>query len=339
MGARFIPRSCFGVVVLTVLSAGCQQRPPTELPTQRTGYKSSHASSKVTAPEGMIFIRGGTFKMGSANGRQDELPIHTVTLNDFWIDRTEVTNLQFAKFVKATGYKTIAEISPRPEDFPGVPKEKLVPGALVFTEGRGWEYIPGASWRHPEGPKSDIKNRMNHPVVQVAWEDAAAYAKWSGKSLPTEAQFEYAARGGNETAEYAWGNEEVSDKKPQANFWQGQFPEKDLNTDGYKSSAPVGSFKPNGYGLVDMAGNVWEWCQDFYRPDAYKMSSENNPSGPLDSLDPDEPGITKRVIRGGSFLCAECYCQGYRIASRMKSSPDTGLCHTGFRCVWPPSTR
>lgn len=278
----------------------------------------------------MVWIPPGSFKMGSDTGRADEKPIHEVSLTGFFMDVHEVTNRQFEEFVTATGFKTEAEKVP---DIPGVPKEKLVPGALVFTEGRGWTYIPGANWRHPEGPDSDVKDRMDHPVVQICWDDAQAYARWAGKRLPTEAQYEYAALGGQKESQYAWGVEPPSETKPQANFWQGDFPAKNANTDGFARTAPVKSFKPNGYGLYDIAGNVWEWCGDFYRPDAYSNSASQDPIGPADSHDPDEPGMVKRVVRGGSYLCAECYCKGYRVASRMKSSPDTGLCHTGFRCV------
>jgi formylglycine-generating enzyme len=282
---------------------------------------------------GMVWIPGGTFKMGSNSGLSDESPAHSVTLSGFWIDKYEVTNRQFEGFVKATGYKTIAERPLNPKDFPGVPKSKLVPGALVFTAGKGWDYIAGASWRHPSGPKSTLKNKMEHPVVQVAWDDAIAYAKWAGRTLPTEAQYEFAARGGKAYAEYPWGSEPPSTKRPQANIWQGNFPVKNDNTDGFASTSPVGTFKPNGFGLYDIGGNVWEWCLDWYRPDAYTRSEKVNPKGPRSSYDPDEPNMPKHVVRGGSFLCADCYCKGYRLTARMKSSADTGLCHTGFRCV------
>ncbi len=281
----------------------------------------------------MVWIPSGTFRMGSNSGLSDESPVHPVSLSGFWIDKYEVTNHQFETFVKATGYKTVAERPLNPKDFPGVPKAKLVPGALVFAVGNGWDYVAGASWRHPSGPKSNIVKKMSHPVVQVAWDDAMAYAKWAGKTLPTEAQYEFAARGGKIGAEYSWGNEPPNTKRPQANIWQGRFPIKNDNTDGFASTSPVGSFKPNGYGLFDIGGNVWEWCLDWYRPDSYAHSEKVNPKGPKNSYDPDEPNMPKHVVRGGSFLCADCYCKGYRITARMKSSADTGLCHTGFRCV------
>jgi formylglycine-generating enzyme len=223
----------------------------------------------------------------------------------------------------------------------------LVPGSVVFSppaEDPGlsnhfawWKYVPGANWRHPEGPGSTILGREKHPVVHVAWEDAVAYAKWAGKRLPTEAEWEYAARGGLSQQPYVWGAEFDPDKKPKANIWQGKFPMTNLGIDGFKATAPVASFGTNGYGLYDMAGNVWEWCSDWYRPDTYKQASTTtpllNPKGPPDSLDPEEPATPKRVIRGGSYLCSDAYCAGYRPSARMKSAPDTGLSHTGFRCV------
>jgi formylglycine-generating enzyme required for sulfatase activity len=255
------------------------------------------------------------------------------------MDRHEVTNGQFAAFVRATGYKTVAERSLDPKQFPGVPEAKLKPGGVVFAKG-GWTYKPGASWRHPEGPGSSIAAKGSHPVVQIAWEDAAAYAKWAGKALPTEAQWEYAARAGRDGEKYIWGNASFSPKRPQANIWQGDFPAKNLGQDGYMKTSPVMRFAPNRFGLYDMAGNVWEWCADWYRPDAYSQERAKDPRGPSSSFDPDEPSVPKRVMRGGSFMCADGYCQGYRPSARMKSSPDTALFHTGFRCVinrWPSS--
>lgn len=301
----------FGAMV--VLIAGCAKPDP--------------------SPAGMVWIPGGSFVMGTENGLPDEAPAHKVNLTGFWMDATEVTNRQFAEFVKATGYITEAEKQPDPAAFPDVPKDKLLPGALVFSDGKGWEYVPGASWRHPTGPKSNIEAIMDHPVVQVSWNDAMAYANWAGKSLPTEAQFEYAARGGDPKSLYAWGVQSPDDKHPQANIWQGEFPLRNENTDGFLTTSPPKSFKPNPYGLYDMAGNVWEWCLDWYRHEYSSARSPDNPTGPVDSFDPAEPKVAKRVVRGGSFLCADCYCRGYRLTARMKTSPDTGLMHTGFRCV------
>lgn len=270
--------------------------------------------------------------MGSNDGLPDESPPHTVELDGFWIDEHEVTNQQFQEFVEATGYITVAEQTPQPQDFPGVPEEKLVPGSLVFIKPKGepgrWEYVPGASWRNVHGQIPPPNLIPNHPVVHVAWEDAVAYAKWAGKSLPTEAQFEYA---------FAWVKESGSPTTPQtppnANVWQGVFPDENRVEDGFQSLAPVKSFPPNKNGLYDMAGNVWEWCHDWYHPNAYESATTKNPTGPTNSFDPQEPNRPKRVMRGGSYLCSENYCRGWRPTARMKSTPDTGLSHTGFRCV------
>ena len=283
------------------------------------------ACAALAIPVDMVRIPGGTFRMGSSDGPPDEAPVHTVTVSSFLMDRHEVTNAQFAAFVRAAGYKTVAE-RPLPKQFAGAK-----PGAVVFRKG-GWSFVSGANWQHPDGPGSSIRGKENYPVVQVAWEDAAAYAKWAGKKLPTEAQWEYAARAGVRH-KFIWGNAAFSAKRPQANIWQGDFPGKNLVQDGYAETAPVMHFTPNGFGLYDMAGNVWEWCRDWYRPDAYLHSAKKNPHGPPNGYDPDEPGVPKRVLRGGSFMCADCYCKGYRPSARMKSSPDTGLFHAGFRCV------
>lgn len=271
--------------------------------------------------------------MGSDDGRPDEQPIHEVTVSSFYLDRHEVTNAEFERFIESTKYVTTAEKAPDPKDFPEVPVENLKAGAGVFVEGKGWSYVVGASWRHPFGPESSIKGKEKHPVVQVSWDDAVAYAAWAGKRLPTEAEWEFAAKSGRKDAENVWGAADYDPKKPQANIWQGNFPAKNEVSDGYSQTAPVESYAPTPNGLYDMAGNVWEWCSDWYRPDAYVHSEKKDPKGPGDSYDPDEPGIPKRVTRGGSYLCADCYCRGYRTSSRMKSSPDTGLAHLGFRCA------
>jgi formylglycine-generating enzyme required for sulfatase activity len=280
--------------------------------------------------------------MGTTNGAPDEMPQHLVTLNGFWMDKYEVTNEQFEKFVKATGYVTVAERKPKPEDFPGAAAKALVPGSVVFDPPPNveslenhliwWQYRPGANWRHPDGPNSTINGKEKLPVIHVCWQDAEAFAKWAGKRLPTEAEWEYAARGGLDRKPYTWGDD-PNQKNKKANIWQGKFPNQNLAEDGFATLAPVGSFAPNGYGLHDMAGNVWEWCADWYRPDYYAKSPPINPPGPPESFDPEEPNIPKKVIRGGSYLCSDVYCSGYRPSARMKSSPDTGLSHTGFRCV------
>jgi formylglycine-generating enzyme len=291
----------------------------------------------------MVWIPAGSFQMGSEDGQPDEKPIHEVFVDGFWIDQTEVTNEQFEKFVKATGYVTVAEQKPDPNLYPGVPPEKLVPGSIVFKPPPGevslenhylwWEYVPGANWRHPEGPSSTISGREKHPVVHVCWLDAVKYATWANKRLPTEAEWEYASRGGLARKPYSWGDEKVPDQKWRANIWQGRFPNENSVEDNFRGTAPVGSFAPNGYGLFDMAGNVWEWCQDWYLPDYYQNGPSKNPKGPDTSFDPNEPGVAKRVQRGGSYLCSDLYCMGYRPSARMKAAPDTGLSHSGFRCV------
>lgn len=310
-----------------------------------------HPNLKIK--DGMVWIPGGKFTMGSKNEEKfaDATHLHEVELDGFWMDQTEVTNAQFAEFVKATGYKTVAEQKPKWEEIkklvpPGTPKppdDVLVPGSLVFTPPPvavplnnhtvWWRWEPGADWRHPEGPKSNIQGRENHPVVHVCWEDAAAYAKWAKKRLPTEAEWEYAARGGLEGKRYVWGDEMLPKNKWQANIWQGKFPVENKKTDGFPRTAPVASYPPNGFGLFDVSGNVWEWCHDWYRPDYYKNSPKKNPQGPEDSFDPQEPLVPKRVQRGGSFLCSDQYCIRYLPAGRGKGDAKSGSSHIGFRCA------
>lgn len=291
----------------------------------------------------MVLIEGGTFEMGS-NSFQDAQPLHQVTVNSFYMDVHEVTNAQFEAFVKATGYVTVAERPLDPKDFPGADPALLVPGSAVFSSPKQvqglqdhlqwWEYVPDANWRHPEGPKSSIKGKENHPVTQLAYEDAEAYAKWAGKRLPTEAEWEYAAKAGKHQAEtYYWGSEKLEDGKWLANIYQGEFPTKNSKEDGFETTAPVKSFPANAFGLYDMEGNVWEWCSDYYRPDYYQHSPKDNPKGPADSYDPQEPGTIKRVQRGGSFLCNDQYCERYKAGSRGKGEINSPTNNVGFRCV------
>lgn len=279
---------------------------------------------------------------------QDARPFHRVAVDGYWMDKTEVTNEEFARFTKATGYLTVAERPLNPKDFPGAPPENLIPGSVVFTPPNEkvplnnhfvwWRYVPGANWRHPNGPASNLKGKEKHPVVHIAHEDAEAYAKWAGKRLPTEAEFEFAARGGLDRKRFAWGNEFKPGNKFQANSFQGSFPDRNTGEDGFTGTAPVGRFAPNGFGLFDMAGNVWEWVADWYRPDYYQTLANakgvaRNPQGPSDSFDPSEPGVAKRVHKGGSFLCTDEYCARYMPGGRGKGEPNTGTNHLGFRCV------
>ena len=312
-----------------------------------TGCQTTSTPVPSTLPgqeQGMVKIAGGTFRMGSDDPRfPDSQPVHKVSVDSFWMDKYPVTNAQFEKFVAATNYKTIAERPLDPKEFPGVPLDKLVPGAVVFTPPdhavplddvtQWWSYVPKADWRHPEGPTSDLKGRESHPVVQVAYEDAAAYAKWAGKRLPTEAEWELAARGGLDQKPFVWGEDFAPGGKQLANTFNGDFPNKNTKADGYERTSPVGSFPPNAFGLYDMAGNVWQWCSDWYRPDYFSQSPEKNPQGPEDSLYPDEPGVQKRVHKGGSFLCCEAYCARYMPGGRGKGDINTGSSHVGFRCV------
>jgi len=332
----------FGLVGIFIVAKNKQKyRIPT--PERLPATNASPSTASVTGTNGMIWIPSGKFWMGSDDGQQDEHPVHEVTVDGFWMDQTEVTNEQFDHFVRATSYVTIAERKPSAKDYPDVPPDKLVAGSVVFSPPPNvtsfdnayiwWSYVAGANWRHPEGPDSELKGREKHPVVHICWDDAQAYAKWAGKRLPTEAEWEYAARGGLQREPYCWGKEQVPDGKWKANIWQGRFPNENTLSDGFRTTAPVGSFPPNGFGLHDMSGNIWEWCQDWYLPDYYASSPAKNPPGPRKSFDPNEPGVAKRVQRGGSFLCSDLYCVGYRPAARMKASPDTGLSHSGFRCV------
>jgi sulfatase modifying factor 1 len=336
------PLLCVGIG-LTVL-VGCQSS------NQSSGAQTSTAIAdpvrKIAASSadttGMVWVPDGTFLMG-ADEFPDSRPVHSVSVMGFWMDEHEVTNAEFARFVAATGYKTVAEQAPNPADFPGVPAEQLVPGSAVFAPTaqqvsldnplQWWAYVKGADWQHPNGPESTMKGHENEPVVHVSFTDAVAYAKWVGKRLPTEAEWEFAARGGKANQTYYWGNELKPGGKWIANIYQGHFPDKNTSEDGFSGIAPVKSFAPNPYGLYDMDGNVWEWCQDFYRPDYYTKLVNNDPQGPADSYDPDEPGAVKRVQRGGSFLCSDDYCIRYKAGSRGKGEVSSGSNNLGFRCV------
>jgi formylglycine-generating enzyme len=307
----------------------------------------------INTNDGMVWIPAGTFTMGnySNDGRADEYPLHQVELAGFWMDAAEVTNAQFAAFVKATGYITTAEKKPDwellkmqvPAGTAPPHDSLLVPASLVFKSctaaialndaSQWWSWTKDANWRHPEGAHSSIEGKENYPVVHISWDDAVAYATWAGKRLPTEAEWEYAARGGMLHQPYSWGAAAVEEGMPKANTWQGQFPTNNTQWDGFARLAPVKSYAANKWGLYDMAGNVWEWCSDWYRSDYYEQSSSLNPQGPASSYDPEEPTVPKKVVRGGSFLCHVSYCASYRVAARMKTAPDTGLEHTGFRCV------
>lgn len=314
---------------------------------------------RTPAPEGMVWIPGGEFSMGSnvdseslcslPGVTRDAAPIHRVYVDAFWMDSTEVTNKQFAEFVKATGYVTVAETKPTQEEFPTAPPENLIAGSTVFapTEKpvplndyfQWWTYIAGADWRHPTGPESSIEGCENYPVVQIAYEDAEAYAKWAAKRLPTEAEWEFAARGGIAGQLYAWGNELRPDGKFPANIYQGKFPVEggDTAEDGFAGIAPVSQYAPNPYGLFDVGGNVWEWTSDWYRADYYQTlfaeGVARNPQGPDTPLDPAEPDEKKRVHRGGSFLCTDEYCTRYMVGTRGKGEVRTASNHVGFRCV------
>jgi formylglycine-generating enzyme len=330
--------------------------------TEKPQRKMSHQREKQTvlspgpAPdEQMVWIPAGTFVMGSNHFYPEEGLAHEVTVDGFWMDRYTVTNADFQRFVEAAGYVTVAERPPDPQDYPNALPELLVPGSAVFRQPSHpvdlndyrawWDYVPGASWRHPEGPGSSLEGRERHPVVHVAFEDAQAYATWLGKTLPSEAQWERAARGGLEGAIYTWGNTFAPGGRQMANIWLGTFPWQNLRPDGKIGPMPVGSFPPNGYGLYDRAGNVWEWTSDWYRarhPGGAKKPCciPVNPRGASreESLvDPGTPGagIPRKVLKGGSFLCADNYCLRYRPAARSPETIETSTCHIGFRCIAP----
>lgn len=371
-----IQNSLTSIIILIVVSLYiCSCNSPAAVGTEEKGKETSVSCVQVPLRFGgkpdeagihifeddpssseMALIPGGSFQMGGNNEQAsaDEYPRHGVTLDSFYMDVTEVTNAQFQKFIEATGYITTAEKKPDWNELkkalpPGTPKPDealLVAASLVFKATNGpvdlndysqwWSWVEGASWKHPEGPRSDLKGKENYPVVHVSWYDAMAYCKWAGKRLPTEAEWEYAARGGLLNNIYPWGNEHIHKGQPKANSWEGNFPYNNEQKDGSYKLSPVKNYVCNQYGLFDMAGNVWEWCSDWYDHSYYQQLDKQltvNPRGPAKSYDPVEPFTEKKVLRGGSFMCNDSYCSGYRVARRMKSSPDTGLEHTGFRCV------
>lgn len=349
----------FVLALIIVCTAGCQSGHPTaaqppkvpvavcvshDMPSRARVIADADSARAGRGIDGakMVYVKGGTFVMGS-KAFADSQPLHPVTLDGFYIDEHEVTNAQFASFVKSTGYITIAERPLNPKDYPGVPVDKLRPGSAVFTPPektvalqnylQWWKYVNGASWKHPRGPADHIKGKDNEPVTQVCYQDAAAYAKWAGKRLPTEAEWEFAARAGQKNSNYYWGNELKPGNKWQANIYQGDFPLTNTAEDGYVGVAPVKSFPANAYGLYDMDGNVWEWCADFYRIDYYSANAVKNPKGPSESYDPEEPGSVKMVQRGASFLCNAQYCERYIAGSRGKGEVSSASNNLGFRCV------
>ncbi len=324
----------------------------TESTVRRADYLDRSPAPGPAPFPGMVWISGGRFAMGADGFYPEELPVQAVLVSGFWMDAASVTNAQFAAFVAATDYRTVAERALDPTRYPSARPELLVPGALVFRKTKArvslddptqwWAYVPGANWRHPRGPNKGIAGMDNHPVVQVAYEDAEAFARWAGKDLPTEAEWEFAARGGLDGAVFVWGNEDAPSGRPMANTWQGEFPWINKRIDGYEGTSPVGVFPPNGYGLYDMAGNVWEWTSDWYKP--RHPEAPNKPCcTPIDpkvtsaaaSFDASQPQsrIPRKVLKGGSHLCAPNYCFRYRPAARSAETIDTSTCHIGFRCV------
>lgn len=361
-------------LVFSLLFVSCSQKPKKEVAETTSddhvtaGHSCTPTNTRFNTPSntikqtenlstnGMVLIPGGAFNMGADDDQawRDEYPKHKVVIDSFWMDMHEVTNAQFAAFVEDTGYLTIAEKTVDWEELkkelpPGTPKpddSQLAPASLVFVAtdrpvslrnvSQWWQWKQGANWRQPEGEGSTIVGKENHPVVHVSWHDAVAYCKWAGKRLPTEAEWEFASRGGLIDNVYAWGNDNLNEGLPKANTWEGNFPYQNKLRDGYYLSAPVMSFEANGYGLYDMSGNVWEWCADWYDENYYETLAGQttvNPKGPETSYDSNEPYAQKRVSRGGSFLCHKSYCSGYRNSMRMKTTPDTGSIHTGFRAV------
>ncbi|MFH7012531.1 formylglycine-generating enzyme family protein [Flavobacterium sp. FlaQc-52] len=338
----------------------CAETPNTAAESDFKPTIANKTPAPSKAPKGMVWIPGGEFSMGSnvedeslcsiKGVTKDAAPIHRVYVDGYFMDKTEVTNEEYAKFVKATGYVTVAEQKPTKEEFPTAAEEDLITGSVIFTPTpaavnlnnflQWWSYVGGADWKHPEGPQSSIKGKEKYPVVHITYEDAAAYAKWAGKRLPTEAEWEFAARGGKTGNLYAWGNTLKPNGKFQANIYQGHFPIKDGDTgeDGFKGIAPTAQFEPNTYGLYDIGGNVWEWVNDWYSVDYYQTLAGDgkitkNPQGPKAYNDPSDPTEKKKVHRGGSFLCTDQYCTRYMVGTRGKGEIRSAANHLGFRCV------
>lgn len=343
-----VPASVGALLAATLLPLACKSDGGRN---RQADAQHAPAPPPGEAPPGMVWVPGGEFRMGGDDqyAVADERPVHAVSVDGFYMDARVVTNAEFQAFVHATGYVTVAERKPDvaelmrqlPEGTPPPDPKLLVPGSLVFAPtkrpvdlhdwSQWWTWTPGADWRHPDGPQSSITGKEKHPVVQIAWDDAVAYARWAGRRLPTEAEWEFAARGGNRRTLHAWGDADFDPQHPQANIYQGTFPTHDAGP------MPVGSFPPTAFGLYDMAGNVWQWTLDWYRPDTYARDAAHglvvNPTGPATGLDPHTEGQPMRVARGGSFLCNDAYCRGYRVSARSPGAPDSGASNIGFRTV------
>jgi sulfatase modifying factor 1 len=348
------------IIMVVIFFAACKQGAQSDKTAKQEGVEDAPAIAGTKSPEGMVWIPGGEFSMGTDDPESyaTERPAHRVRVDGFWMDATEVTNAQFQKFVKETGYVTTAEKKPQWDELkkvlpPGTPKpadDMLVPGSLTFTPpayavslddySQWWSWTKGTNWQHPDGPQSNLEGKENFPVVHVSFDDALAYCKWAGKRLPTEAEWEFASRGGRDSQRYSWGNELKPSGKFMANTFQGTFPTRNENEDGFAGASPVKSYPANDYGLYDIIGNCWEWTSDFFDVNYYAELAKNgvvaNPQGPAKTNDPQEPYSIKHVTRGGSFLCASDYCVNFRPSARQGSAYDSGMSHIGFRCVATP---
>jgi len=330
------------LVAISALLGYWMSRPQPEkiIKVEQTSQQSAAVCAELSGHEDdMVWLEGGKFSMGSSDFYPEEGPIKDIEVEGFWIDKHEVTNAQFGEFVQATNYKTVAEQQLNPDDFPSIPIDQLIPGSVVFimptkiTQGGSltdwWRFVPGANWREPNGPGSDIKGKENYPATHVSFEDARAYAKWRGRELPTEAQWEYAARGGLENKKFAWGDEFKPDERWRANTWQGIFPAFNEGDDGHLATAPAGCFSANDFGIHDMIGNVWEWVGDWYYPGHQDVNTDTILTG----YDPRQPGVPVKVIKGGSYLCAKNFCMRYRPSARHAQEANLSAAHIGFRTV------